>query len=78
MSPSQAFREMVESALWPLPGCFRSGGALAYVQAGKEIPELLLPGRLIMKQPERTRAALRGLTSRTASNVPDWVIKQIV
>lgn len=69
---------MVESALWPLPGCYRSGGALAYVQAGKEIPELLLPGRLIMRQPEKTRAALRELTSREASNVADWFIKRVL
>jgi len=77
MTPSRALQEIAEAACWPLPGCF-AGGAISYVKSGKEIPEYLLPGRFIARLPEEQRVALRELTSRAASNVPDWYIKQIV
>lgn len=78
MTPSRALEEAVEAVATFLIPAFRSGGAIAYVKAGKEIPELLLPGRLLQRMPTAVREALRDLTSRAACDIPDWVVRQYV
>jgi hypothetical protein len=59
-----------------LPGCFRSGGAIEYVKSGKEIPELLLPGRALMKMKEsQPEAQYYKFISTDWQNVAPWFIK---
>lgn len=78
MTPTRALEEAVEAAVTFLVPAYRSGGAIAYVRATQEIPELLLPGRLLQRMPSCVREALKDLTSGAALNVPDWVVRRYV
>ncbi len=77
MTPLRALEEAVQSAFC-IPGCYRSGGALEHVRAGKPIPEALLPGRLVERMPPEHRAALRELTSHQAQSMAPWAVRQVV
>jgi hypothetical protein len=55
-----------------LPGCYPSEGAMYYVRQGKEIPEILLPGRALMRMNENTR---QRYVNTNWQNVSPWWIK---
>lgn len=76
MTPMRAFMELVEIAQWPLPGVFRSGGAISYVRDGKPIPDYLLPGRLVQRTSPEVRSALGALTSDRVRDAAPWAVKQ--
>lgn len=77
MTPKRAL-EQVSEWCWFLSGSERSGGAREYVLAGRDIPERLLPGRLIMRESAEVRAALSRLTSADAADVAPWHVRVVV
>lgn len=74
MSPATAFQRVVDAAtVATAVGPYRP--IQDYIRRGEPIPDALLPGRLLMRQPAKVRAALQGLTSATAADVAPWVIR---
>lgn len=49
-----------------------------YIAQGRPIPDDLLPGRLLARQPSEVRTALRALTSTAAANVAPWAVRDLV
>lgn len=55
-----------------IPGCYPSEGAMHYVKRGKEIPDMLLPGRLLMRMDSKTRDTY---ANADWTNAAPWWIK---
>lgn len=73
MSPATAFQHVVDAAVAATAvGPYRP--VRDYTRRGEPIPDVLLPGRLLMRQPAEVRAALRALTSTVTANVAPWAV----
>ncbi len=55
------------------PGCYPSEGAMHYVRNGREIPDLLLPGRALMRMGPEERAAI--VKAINQSEPATWWVK---
>jgi hypothetical protein len=66
MSARRIFEKLVEHATGEGVITHSGGTAQDYGYRGREIPEWLLPGRLVMRQPPEARAALAALTEADA------------
>jgi hypothetical protein len=67
----------VHSSLLWFPDCFNnhSGRLQSHAAQGKQVPEGLLPGRVLMAMTPEHRAEL---ANADWLNVADWYIKQIL
>ena len=70
--------KLAQSAAWFVSGRYRSGGALAYVGSKEGIPEILLPGRFLMKQPADVRESLARLTSDDHLRTAPWAVRALI
>lgn len=75
-SPSSTLHRLADVAIWDRMHRLSTGRSTAdYVARGCEIPDSMLPGRLVARQDAATRDALNGLASSDAANVAPWVVK---
>ena len=76
MSPTTALQHVVDAAgVASVTVGSRYRAIRDYIARGRPIPDGLLPGRLLVRQPSEVRAALRALASTDAANVAPWVVR---
>lgn len=79
MSPTAALQHAIDAAVTASVAVgSRYQTIQAYIAQGRPIPDDLLPGRLLARQPSEVRAALRALTSAAAANVAPWAVRDLV
>lgn len=79
MSPTTALQHVVDAAVIASVSVGSHHRAIQdYVTRGQPIPDALLPGRLLARQPPEVRTALCTLTSADAANVAPWAVRALV
>lgn len=78
MSPTAALQHAIDAAVTTSVAVGSRYRAIQdYIVQGRPIPDDLLPGRLLARQPAEIRTALRALTSADAANVAPWAVRDL-
>lgn len=72
--PHHVLHELAASA-WLASNLTTRRTAMDYVRREQPIPDHLLPGRFISRQPPAAREHLQALTSTDAARVAPWVVQ---
>lgn len=79
MSPTVALQHVVDAAIATSVAVGSRYRLIRdYVDLGRAVPDDLLPGRVVARQPPEVRTALRTLTSADAANVAPWAVRALV